>query len=324
MKTNFARYKKKILSTKEFILNKDVNIRLILILSLKKITWKEELITKFDIQPKDITNFFEKLKTLGLILFKPLCEVDDILFETVIKQNPCSFYDKRDKTMVYTFNPSHQEEIVDIMTDVFKLTNTRSDLRILLSDINTKTQNHRESMQKIYEEESSLHERYITYPDGFFELKETMKKKKFIQELLFHSMEFKQDLLEQKQEKNLLSNKESNQLAILQEKGALVVANEEKTNFSKQSTTYTGIYSNLTSQELETIIEGIGDKEEKKIEKQYEKQVKENIKELNKKVLLGNGGKFIGKGYHGESVQDTFKTEEEVFLDSLLKNGVIN
>lgn len=180
-----------IYAIRSYILEKNVRIRMFLILGLKQITWYSELKDKFDIHPSHITEFFDYMKENSMILFKPLVEVENILFDSVITQNTYSFYSQRDTVKVYTLTPLGNELFEKILNDLIKLCNERPDLKLYVNEIMTKTETHRYLLGKLKDKETKEFKRLIKYPDGLEVEVETEREREYKKDLL----EFKQQLL---------------------------------------------------------------------------------------------------------------------------------
>jgi len=180
---------------RDYILGKDSRLRVFLILFLKEITWRNELKETFDIHPSHFEEIFEFFKANNMMIFKPLIEVDNLLFETVIKQQSIHFYSQRDKVKMYTLTPKGRIYGENMMDDIERLTSTNFTLQIYVNEIIKKTENHRKILLNIRNKELNNNTRTIVYPDGFIEIRETLKSKNFKKEIKTASLELKKELL---------------------------------------------------------------------------------------------------------------------------------
>jgi len=286
---------------RQFILKKNVNVRMFLVLSLKQITWYKELKIKFDIHPSHITEFFDYMKENDMILFSPLVEVDGILFETVTSQNNAHFYGARDLVKVYTLTEKGKEIAKRLTDDIIKLTNQRSDLNMYLQQILKKTNIHRILMNKIKGEESKRGLRKVRTPDGSEYYHETKNQIKFEKELNQAIIDTKQELLLEKQTNNQLTTKEAGELALIKNGGLAVY--EENNRQKPKPIKYDGVYSHLSQSQIEGIMDGslfydeetgkVLETNEKTIEKNYDLKTSQRYKELEDEKVLSVTGKEI-------------------------------
>lgn len=260
---------------KNYVLKYVSNITCFLVLILKKVTWTNELESTYDVNKYSVSHFLEHLKNKGLILYKPLSEVDNVLFNAVITPNPKSFYDKRESIRVYTLNPDYEDIIKEISDEIFRLSNTRTDLKILIDEILKKTKIHRDLvLDNIKKEQNNyLIKNYM--PDGTLFYVQSQRSKELENETKKILKEIKLEKLREKEKQGLLSLEQKNELMFLKSNPLIIPV----TNKPKNST-YTGIYSNHSPEELSKIITGITLEEEEQVELEYKMQKRKQLDEL--------------------------------------------
>lgn len=289
-------------------------IKVLLVLGLKEITWRKELEVKFDAHPSNITHFFEFMKQEGMVLFKPLVEVDEILFETVIKMNPISFYAQRDKVKVYTLSPEGKQITKKLMDDILKLTNERTDLQIIVDMIMQKTEQHRVTMQRIMQEETELLERNVSWPDGVMYRKETLKSKEISHIAKLVAQESKLEEVKEKTPKQL-EMYNSNALA-LKEAKPLAKYNSLTNEQKRPHTRLSGVIV-IDSEDQ------ITKKDIVNLQKESQKEALTMFQHYHKQHQQSKLGTLFGKGYHNdgeikaEALQPIEEDEGLAFLNSL-------
>lgn len=311
--------KEKLKITNEIIKNKHL-VKALLVLGIKKVTWQRELKDNYGISGTYIDLFIKLMTEGGFIIHKILGEIDDIYFETIIKCNSKKFYDHRTQVKVFTLTESG-EELVEYATDRIKeLTKNNQHFAFIIQEVMKKTNMFTKLYNKILKEETEELERRVVYPDGFIETRRTIRSKQLEKEKKLAIMELKEELLLSRQKQQLLTNKESNQLAMIQDKGTLALIEEEIKEESKSTITYDGMYSHLTSKELDKLVEGESQEEVKQLDKEYNNALTARNKELNKKAMLEVGGKFVANGFHNDVEASSVKTENDecmAFINSL-------
>lgn len=180
---------------REFVLGKTSRLRTFLVLFLKEITWRNELKNIFDIHPTHLDEIFEFFKENDLIVFKPLIEVDNLLFETVIKQQSIKFYAQRERVKVYTLTPKGKNYGINLIDDISLLCKNNPTLNLHMQEIIKKTENHKKIMSKILLEENQSNQRTVVYPDGFIEIRKTLRSKKIERDTQQAITELKQERL---------------------------------------------------------------------------------------------------------------------------------
>lgn len=303
---------------REYILSKTSRLRVFLILFLKEITWRNELKTTFDIHPSHLEEIFNFFKENNLIVFKPLTEVDNILFECVVKQQSVNFYGQREKVKVYTLTPKGKEYGLNLIDDILNFAQNNFTLQLYVQEIIKKTENHRKTLNNILEEEQNYNNRTITYPDGFVEVRDTLKFKKLNTDIKRATIELKKELLLKKEEQGKLTKQEQGQLAKINNNTYLVeLVNENKKNQiinKKNKITYTGKTFHSTHEIIDAM-EGVSKEEEKESNKQSKLDAKEKLKRLYAQDTI----KYVARGYHND---DEHKEKDNVdecedFLDNL-------
>lgn len=180
---------------RDYILGKDSRLRVFLILFLKEITWRNELKETFDIHPSHFEEIFEFFKANNMMIFKPLIEVDNLLFETVIKQQSIKFYAQRERVKVYTLTPKGKNYGINLIDDISLLCKNNPTLNLHMQEIIKKTENHKKIMSKILLEENQSNQRTVVYPDGFIEIRKTLRSKKIERDTQQAITELKQERL---------------------------------------------------------------------------------------------------------------------------------
>jgi len=300
---------------REYILSKTSRLRVFLILFLKEITWRNELKTTFDIHPSHLEEIFEFLKENNLIVFKPLIEVDNILFECVIKQQSIHFYGQREKVKVYTLTPKGKEYGLNLIDDILNYAKDNFTLQLYVQEIIKKTENHRKILTYILDEEKINDQRTITYPDGFIETRNTLKFKKMNKDIKKVSIELRKEKLLEKEKNNLLSEKEKGMLMEINNNTYLATINEDDKKdivSKKNKITYTGKTFHSV-QEIVKAMEGVTKEEERQAEKEH----KEEVKDRYNKLKNLESTKYIGRGYHEGEKEDNDTDEGDDFLDNL-------
>jgi DNA-binding PadR family transcriptional regulator len=268
---------------KDLVMNDIEYIKILLVVAMKEITWRKELENKFDIHPEKISSFFKIAKQNGIVYYRPLVEVEHILFESVIKQNSPAFYGKRDTVKVYTLSPEGKEICKKMMNEIAKLSNSRSDLQLHLSFIQDKTKLHRHMMLSIHEAEWEYLERKVTYPDGQVEARKTLRMRKMEDDSRIALIELKKQKFNEEENLNTnlsLLNKKTSDLVEIEKKNELALLHKMR---NSPQTTYIGGHFPSKSEAL-VAMEGISKEEEKTFKKEIQRSETEcHIK--NKKLF---------------------------------------
>lgn len=185
---NMARY----FNFREKIFNNMTYLKIFLVFAIKEVTWKKELRDFFDCTPVEIGKLLAEMNRIGLVFNKQLISVDDLLFETIIKQNSNAFYGQRDRVMLYTLSDIGREFANALLENISEVISHRSDLQVFLQVLNERTQTHKLILSQIELEETSQYERLIRYPDGFIECKRTRKHKLLVSNAKQLTLQFRQ------------------------------------------------------------------------------------------------------------------------------------
>jgi hypothetical protein len=261
---------------KEFVLKSVSNITCFLVLALKRVTWNNELESTYDVHKYAIYNFFEFFKSQGLVLFKPLSEVDNILFYAVMTQNTKTFYDKRDSIRVFTLSPEGEDLIKNISEEIFRISNSRTDIKILIDEILKKTKIHRELIAENIKKEKSPQLIKNIMPDGTLFYVQSKKSKEFEIETKNILAELKILKLQNKEAQGLLTEKQKNELTLLSSNPLSLYS--QNTKVSK--TGYNGMYSDLSTEDLNKIMLGVTKEEERFAQEEFKKSKIKQLDEL--------------------------------------------
>lgn len=301
---------------KKEILNKSEYIKALLVIGIKDFTWRNELENDYNMSNNHVSLFLNSMKYNGLVAHKLLSELDNIQFEAITKTRNINFFSKTDKVSILVLTNKGKEFTKEVLQSASKLFSTRDDLRLVYNEVTKKSKTYKDIVNNILDEENTFFERDITYANGIKIIRDTQRAKD-VKRIAFEVR--KQNLLE-KQTQGLITSQENKQLAIIEDKGHDLINYEEKPDITKGcKTNYKGIYSHLTTSEVEDLSEGVTNQEVKDIEKQYQKDLKDHIKKLNKTAMLEDGGRWVANGFHGEkTVKSTNNDEALDFLDNLI------
>jgi len=269
-KQDFSREMDNINKLYNKLINNTEYLKCLLILSLKKVSWKKELREKFDCSKTLVDYFIYYMKQNGFIVTKQLIDLDNILFETIINTNPKDFYSQSTKVNLITLTPNGEEFAKRILEDCVKL--QRGDIQFTIDEINNKTKAFRFIYNKILKKENKLGSRLIEYPDGTLVERVTLRQMKLNRDCENAMLEYRKEVIIKK-------DPSSNQIAIIDNKKkelAKLEIHEDK-NFK---TRYNGIYSHLNSIELDKMSQGVTKEEEKQAEKEYKEEVKRKLNYL--------------------------------------------
>lgn len=284
----------------EIISNTEL-IKCLLVLGLKKFTWRNELEIIYGINNYYVSKFIDLFKKNGLIINKLLCEIEEIYFEAIIKSNSIKLYEQRDTINIISLNEKGYIFVEKCIDKIIKLAEIREDIFFIVNEINNKLENFNLLIKNILLEETTLTERLIQYPNGLIQNKRTLYGKKI-------DKDTKEALLELKKQNNKISTSEEKELMLIKDnKYDLVLLNNLKKE-KKNRITYNGIYSNLTINEIFNKM-SISKEEEKEFIKNEKKEIKERLDKFSKlnKDYEEQYKNLKFNGYHNE---DDFKKDK--------------
>jgi len=275
------------------VMNNIEYLKCLLVLFIKQITWKRELKEKFNCSGSIIEYFDNYMKDCGLIINKQLVDLDNCMYEAILKTNTSEFYYQSTKVNLIALTPDGLDFCNRVLND-FK--SDRQDIYNIINNIEKKSLAFRSAYEKLKQKENELSDRLIKYPDGTLIERESEARKKLNKDVNEALLEIKREKLLEKKEQKLLTSKESKELSLIEKKGDLallddnnkslteyvdpIVAQYKKTG--RPSITYNGMYKHLTNNELEKMVDGESKQEIKEIEKEYAIEPKKKIDKINK------------------------------------------
>lgn len=287
------------------IINNTEYLKCLLVLTLKKVTWHNELRDKFDIGSRTIEYFIDNMKCNGFIYTKQLIEIDNILYETLLTLNNESFYKQSHNINLITLSSIGESFVKKVVEDCIKL--QREDIIFTINEINNKTLSFRKIYDKIKDKENVIGNRIIKYPDGTIIERDTLANNKLKKDIKVSLLELKTDIL-------LEHNPQSTEIALITETKSNLSLNNTYSDKEEKSV-YTGMFSNLNSVQIENIMQPITDKDVKELEKDYKKEIKSKIDYLNDDKYSIN--KVLNKELETKQDIKRNKSECSSFLDSL-------
>jgi len=303
-------------------------LKLTIILGIKGFSWRTELEQTFDISNKDIQGYKEMMKDKGFMLTQPFIDLPEPQFLATIRTRSNSFYAQRDKITVMALSPEGEEFVNRSMADVGKLINNRTDLRHQYDQIQRKTLAFQEAIKKVMQQEDSV-DRRIKYPDGTIVYRDGIKHSNFKKELAQAGREAKLEYLQEKKQQNLLTDKESNQL-ILIEKQCTELTTVDNSKQLLTEARYEGKHSHLTSDKLDLIINGELHYDEESGNYYTTKEMEDNLNKSTAKEDIQqqhdeysrekDSVRFYSRGFHDElpdKVVEPKQVSDDVGMDFL-------
>lgn len=318
------------------IILKDIELsKCLMILAIKKYTWRNELIVNFGISRHKADKFKDLMTDLGYIMHKLIWEIpDDIAYYTMRTQA-----NMVDQAQMLALTPAGEEWSKQAMDYIAKESNKNQTLRFALTYVLERTKDFKKKYKEIQELEYERTERFVThhFKNGqkVVEKRKTLLGKQKDQEmkiakaeikLLFSKPEMRKALLNKvgieeplllEDQSNInqlieISNKielnHNQALAILGEK----TISEELKHAMKHgpTVTYNGQLNHLSSQEIEKVSMGVTDEEYKEeIKKGYIGATDpQELHDLNKQWTG-----LTATGYHDEEDQIQHEQQSDIF-----------
>jgi len=313
---------------------KDVELcKCLMILAIKKYTWRNELIVNFGITKHKADKFKEILNDLGYIAHKLIWEIPDDIAYFVMKSQANMI----DQAQIMCLTPAGEEWAKSAMTFIAKQTNSNESLQFALNYVIERTKSFKKKYKEIETLEYAKSKRLVIHHLGNGkqvieeretllgkEIKENLKIVKAEMKLLNLDSEKKIKTLEKIgiKENLLLPNPGENGLIILKKGGTLIITYSqaltilgEKSDSEKMQDiangpkiVYSGCYSHLTGRELENLSQGVSDDEyREELKKGYIGVVNYEENTKTNKELKG----LSCRGYHDEESEHIGKIEDK-------------
>jgi hypothetical protein len=290
------------------IINNTEYLKCLLVISLKKVTWKKELMDKFGCSHNTVNYFIDYMKANGLVISKNFVDLDNILYETILRLHTDKLYRQINNTNLIMLTINGEEFVKRIIKDCSKL--NRQDIMFNIQEIHNNTRAFRIVYDEISGKENKLGNRLIKYPDGTLVKRRTEAQKVFDKNIQVSLLKFKRDMLLEK-------NIHSTSLTIIQDhnnKLILLDMNPKSKELRKRER-YNGFYSNLNSIDIEKLSEGVNDKDIKQAEKENNIKVFNKLKYQNRDIYSIN--KLLNKEKETKEDINRNNIEGLDYLDTL-------
>ena len=270
---------------------KDIELsKCLMILAIKKYTWRNELMINFGINKYKAEKFRNIMNELGYITHRLIWEIkDDITYFTMLNQS-----NMIDQAQMLALTPAGEEWSKKAMDYIAKESNKNQSLMFALQYVLERTQAFRKKYEEIRNLEWKTTKRNITHRIGrevIIEERKTLLGKQREKEIKEAHIE----LLNRNKEKI-----SSNSNYITEVKNYAIT----EFNTAEEKKEYNGVYSHLTNQELEEVMTGVSDEEYKQeIKKGYIGSIPEDRKEIDN---IYNNLKLILKIKPEEKKKDIF------------------
>lgn len=278
------------------------------VLGLKNFTWFKELELDFGVHPSIANKFILECKDQGLVVSKLLSQLDNLYYEAIIRTKSVAFYEQVNNVNILTLTPDGVEFFKSFLEDNKEKIESENHLKFNYDEVQNKIKYLLSVLNEIKNEESLLKARKVTYPGVGNIMRDSEAQRQRQLDINKAGIEFRQELLARKKMEEL-THKDKQYLVKVENTDSTALAKVELEKEDKATNAYDGIYSHLSTKEVEDMSQGISKEQEKEANKEHSKEIKEKIKAMNKQAA------FVGKGYHNGHK----KTEDEEALDFLNK-----
>lgn len=260
------------------LLNDKDYVKAILVLGIKKVTWKNELRYDYELHHEKVDKFIDKMEQLGFIVSKRLYHIPDIVYQTLIQCNNEQFYHQSPNVYVLTdYGSSFMDSAVSYIS---KSMNTNQYIINLIAMIEERTKNFHNKIDEITKKELENDTIQVKFPNGVIIEKETLRLKTK-QELLSKAVklatveiaEQKQDSLINEVKPKYLTQHKSGQLT------KVTVTKQNKNSIDYQASL--DQHKALRIDKILTLAQGVSSEEEQEVLGEQHQEAKERLQYYN-------------------------------------------